>query len=165
MRLWREPHSADVWLGTAAEDIAFRFDVTHWTHSSDPMIDNERTKVVDDLAFTGCIDRAELLARDSPKVLQDPKAARLTLTDGKIAAVQLDDCSSPKTMVGVETVPPSHPRGRLSRAMISFRKGVLGSSKILFSTYNPLKYVNAGRISRRATRASSISAPQRGLIG
>jgi hypothetical protein len=162
VRLWKEPQRVNVWLGTAAEDVAFRFEVTHWTHSSDPRIDNERAKVVDDLAFTGCIDRAELLTRNSPDMLQGPKAARW-ITDGQIALLQLNDCSSPRTMVGVETVSLSHPRGPLSRVLISFRKGVLGSSKILFNTYNTLKCVSGRGTSRRATQPSSIDAPQRGL--
>jgi hypothetical protein len=38
VRLWKAPQRASVWLGTAAEDVAFRFDVTHWTHSSIPAI-------------------------------------------------------------------------------------------------------------------------------
>jgi hypothetical protein len=100
--------------------------------------------VVDDLAFTGCLDRAELLTRNSPKVLR-----RLILTDGRIAVLRLNDCSSPKTMVGVDTASPLHPQGRLSRALISFRKGVLGSSKILFTTYNSLKYVSERELSRQ----------------
>jgi hypothetical protein len=162
VRLWKAPQRASVWLGTAAEDVAFRFDVTHWTHSSDPRIDNERAKVVNDLTFTGCIDRAELLARNSPEMLQDPHAARL-ITDGQIAVLRLNDCSSPKTMVGVETVSLSHPPGPSTRVLISFRKGVLGSSKILFNAYNALKCVSGRGTSRRATQPSSINAPQRGL--
>jgi hypothetical protein len=152
----------NVWLGTAAEDVAFRFEVTHWTHSSDPRIDNERAKVVVDLAFTGCVGRAELLTRNSLDVLQDPKAARL-ITDGQIAVLRLNDCSSPKTMVRVETTSPSHAHGRLSPALISLRKGLWGSSKILFNTYNTLKYVSGCGTSRRATQPSSTNAPQRGL--
>jgi LssY C-terminus len=162
VRLWKEPKRVNVWLGTAAEDVAFRFEVTHWTHSSDPRIDNERAKVVDDLSFTGCIDRAALLTRNSLDIQQAPKAARL-ITDGQIAALRLNDCSSPKTMVGVETASPWHAHWRLSPALISLRKGVLGSSKILFNTYNTLKYVSRPETSRHATQSSSINAPQRGL--
>jgi hypothetical protein len=51
VRLWREPSGKDIWLGTAAQDVGFRFQLTHWTHSTDPRIDNERAKVVNDLAF------------------------------------------------------------------------------------------------------------------
>jgi hypothetical protein len=119
--------------------------------------------VVDDLAFTGCLDRAELLTRNSLNVLQDPRKGRLILTDGRIAVLRLNDCSSPQTMVGVDTTSPSHPQGRLSRALISFRKGVLGSSKILFNTYNTLKYVSEREPSRHATQPSNISPPERGL--
>ncbi|HEX4750184.1 MAG TPA: LssY C-terminal domain-containing protein [Bryobacteraceae bacterium] len=163
VRLWQEPQRVNVWLGTAAEDVAFRFEVTHWTHSSDPRIDEERAKVVDDLAFTGCLDRAELLTRNLGNVLQDPKKGRPILTDGRIVVLGLNDCSSPKIMVGVDTALPSHPQGRLSRALISFRKGLLGSSNILFNTYNALKYVSERELSRRATQPPNISPPERRL--
>jgi hypothetical protein len=164
VRLWKEPQSVNVWLGTAAEDVALRFEVTHWTHSSDPRIDSERAKVVDDLAFTGCIDRAQLLARNSADVLQAPKAGRSILTDGRIAVLRLNDCSSPKTMVGIDNGPSWHARGRrLSRALTSIRKGALASSKILFNTYNTLKYLSERETSRQATQPAGIGAPQRGL--
>ena len=77
VRLWQDPQRADVWRGAAAEDIAFRFEMAHWTHSTAPNIDRERAKVVDDLAFTRCLDTAALMKRDSPDLLQDPKAKRL----------------------------------------------------------------------------------------
>lgn len=163
VRLWKEPHKVNVWLGTAVEDVAFRFQVTHWTHSIDPRIDNERAKVVNDLAFTGCIDHADLLARQSPDVLLDPKAARSIVTDAQIAVLRLNDCSSPNTMVGIETASPSHPHCRLSRILISFRKGALESSKIPFNTYNTLKYVSERVTSRPPTQPSSTNPPQRGL--
>ncbi len=163
VRFWREPQRTDVWFGTAAEDIAFRFEVTHWTHSSDPKIDNERAKVVDDLAFTGCLNGAELLARNSPDLLENTKAARSIVTDGQIAILRLTNCGSPKTMVGIDNASSSHTGRRLSRALVSLRKGAFGSSKILFNTYNTLKYVSGAATSKRATQQSSINAPQRGL--
>ena len=63
VRVWQYPRRANVWLGAAAEDVGFRFELTHWTHSTDPNIDSERAKVVNDLAFTGCVDAAGLLPR------------------------------------------------------------------------------------------------------
>ena len=74
VRLWQYPHRENIWLGTAAEDIGFRFELTHWTHSTDPDIDSERAKIVNDLAFAGCINAAALLPRDSADLVQDPKA-------------------------------------------------------------------------------------------
>lgn len=65
--------------------------------------------------------------------------------------------------MGVDTAWPSRPRGGLSRALISFRKGAVESSKILFNAYNTLKCLTEDEASRRVTQASSISAPERGL--
>jgi len=163
VRLWKEPQRADVWLGTAAEDIAFRFEVTHWTHSSDPKIDNERAKVIDDLAFTGCVDAAGLLTRNFPDLRQDPKAARSIVTDGQILVLRLNNCSSANTMVGIDTPSPAHPRGQLSRALLSFRKGVLSSSKILFTTCNTLKSFRERRALPHARETPTVTIPQRGL--
>ncbi|MGH9581513.1 MAG: LssY C-terminal domain-containing protein [Bryobacteraceae bacterium] len=162
VRLWKEPRRADVWLGAAAEDVALRFDVTHWTHSIDPRIDNERAKVVDDLAFTGCIDRAQLLTRNLPGLLKDPNAAHAIVTDGRIAVLRLSNCASPKIMVGVPTSRP-HRRDGLARAMISFRKGILRSPTILFTTYNALKYVADGRAFASQPQPPSLQAPRRTL--
>src|ERR1019366_5150616 len=65
VRVWQYPKRTDVWLGAAAEDIGFRFKQTHWTHSTDPDIDSERAKVVNDLAFVGCVNATRLLSRNS----------------------------------------------------------------------------------------------------
>ena len=50
VRMWQDPERADVWRGAAAEDIAFRFELAHWTHSTAADIDSERAKIVNDLA-------------------------------------------------------------------------------------------------------------------
>lgn len=162
VRLWKGLHRTDIWLGTAAEDVAFRFDVMHWTHSTDPRIDNERAKVVDDLAFTGCLGAAELLTRESLRPVENPKAARPIFTDGKIAVLRLNSCSDPRVMAGVDSAVALRPHGRLSRVLVSLRNDV-GKSNILFTLYNTVKYVGERHASRRAAQTPSLSAPQRGL--
>jgi hypothetical protein len=161
VRLWKDAQRANVWLGTAAEDVAFRFEVTHWTHSIDPRIDNERAKVVDDLAFTGCLDRAALLARNAPELLQDPKAAHTILTDGDIAVLRFKHYCSPKIMVGVDAASPSRPRGQLARVFLSLRKGALSLFKIFFTTYNAVKYLGQRQLLPPARQMSNLDA--RGL--
>jgi hypothetical protein len=94
IRLWKERGRADVWLGAAAEDIGFRFELMHWTHSTAPKIDNERAKVVNDLAFTGCLEAARLVPRDFRALLPDPKGERSILTDTDIAVVRLNGCNN-----------------------------------------------------------------------
>ena len=57
-RVWQYPGRENIWLSAAAEDIGFRFKLTHWTHSTDPNIDSARAKVVNDLVFVGCANAA-----------------------------------------------------------------------------------------------------------
>ena len=132
------PQRANVWLGAAAEDVGFRFELTHWTHSTEPNIDSERAKVVNDLAFTGCVNAAGLLSRTSADLVQDPKAKHPILTDGDVAAVRLNDCIHPNLMPGEGNTSASHQRGRMARALTAFRDDLVRSN-IFFTTYNTLK--------------------------
>ncbi|AXC16272.1 hypothetical protein ACPOL_7080 (plasmid) [Acidisarcina polymorpha] len=64
-------------------------------HLIDENIDQERSKVIDDLLLTGCVDGVSYL--DRPWVPLDAKNAtgdKLT-TDGRIAIVRMNSCSSP----------------------------------------------------------------------
>jgi hypothetical protein len=161
IRLWKEPGRADVWLGAAAEDIGFRFELMHWTHSTAPKIDNERAKVVNDLAFTGCLDAARLLPRDSRALLQDPKRERSISTDANIAVVRLNGCNNPTTMPGVHAIPPTDVRGRLSRSWASLRNDL--RLNVFFTTYNTLKLLSERRALKPLRKAPSIDIDPPGL--
>ena len=138
LRLWQYPQKENVWLGAAAEDVGFQFQLTHWTHYTDANIDNERAKIVNDLAFTGCINSVGLLHRPSRELAQDPKAEHPILTDGDVAAIQLNDCIHPNLMPGVSELSVAHQHGRLGRTLHAFRDDLVRSN-ILFTTYNTLK--------------------------
>jgi hypothetical protein len=136
--LWQYPRKENVWLGAAAEDIGFRFEVAHWTHYTDPNIDNERAKIVNDLAFTGCVNAVSLLSRASVDVVQDPKAEHPILTDGDVAVIRLNDCTHPNVMPGVSEMSLPPRQQRLTRLLRALRNDLVGSN-ILFTTYNTLK--------------------------
>ena len=138
VRVWQYPQREGVWLGAAAEDVGFRFKLTHWTHSTDPNIDSERAKVVNDLAFIGCVDAAGLLSRNSADLVQDPNAEYPILTDGDIAVVRLNECMNPTVMAGVQETSGSHRRKRALRALMVFRDDLVRSN-IVFTTYNAFK--------------------------
>src|SRR6185312_15976226 len=140
VRFWRYPGRANIWLGAAAEDVGFRFELAHWTHSTDPHIDSERAKVVNDLAFTGCVAAAGLLHRAPADLVQDPKAEHPIVTDGDVAVVRLNDCIHPKLMAGVDGTPALHEHGRLVRTLTAFRDDIVRSN-IFFTTYNTLMSV------------------------
>jgi hypothetical protein len=97
VRLWNQPDS-DAWLGAASEDIGFTVQDMHVTHAIDLAIDNERAKVVNDLWFTGCVQAASLLPRQSLRVIAHGRSS--LATDGEIAVLRLNNCDAPPTGAG-----------------------------------------------------------------
>jgi hypothetical protein len=162
VRFWQYPQRTNIWLGAAAEDVGFRFKWTHWTHSTDPNIDSERAKVVNDLAFTGCVSAAGLLPRSSTQLVQDSKSKHPILTDGDVAVIRLNDCLHPNLMAGVEETPVLHQRGRLARTLTALRVDLVRSN-ILFTTYNTLKLLPKHNAEPTMTHPALIDAESRGL--
>lgn len=95
IRLWEDRQSG-VWLGAAIEDVSYKVERMQLTHATDQHIDNERAKVVNDLAFTGCVANGALLPRASLKPSQE--SGHPILTDGDIAVLQLNACREANSM-------------------------------------------------------------------
>ena len=161
VRLWKDSRRADVWLGTAAEDIAFRFELTHWTHSTAPNIDRERAKVVNDLAFTGCLEEAALVSREPQEQVQGPRGERSILTDAAIAVVRLNDCNNPTAMPGVYAIAMKGRHGRLARGLASWRNDL--RLNLFFTTYNTLKLVSERRTLKPLRTTPSVDTNTPGL--
>jgi len=162
VRLWQYPRRTNIWLGAAAEDVGFRFELTHWTHSTDPNIDSERAKIVNDLAFTGCVNAAVLMPRTSADLVQDPNAEYHILTDGDIAVVRLNDCIHPNVMAGVGDTSTIHQRGRVVRSMTAFRDDLVRSN-IAFTTYNTLRLLAKHKPEPATSHIRSVNGAPRGL--
>ena len=77
--------------------IAFSYKQKTFIHVIDQYLDNERSKVVDDLDFTGCVDHVGLVSR--PWVPQDAynSTGDRLRTDGAAAVLFLNDCAAPRT--------------------------------------------------------------------
>src|SRR5204863_2628898 len=73
LRIWRRPGSfngKEIWVCAATHDIGIDFSQRDHTfiHKVDPEIDNERSKVVNDLQFTGKLEALAFVDRpDAPK--------------------------------------------------------------------------------------------------
>ena len=85
---------------SSTQDIGIAFSRKQKTfiHVIDEYIDNERSKVVNDLSFTGCVDALELVPR--PWVPQDAYNATgdKLRTDGAIAVLRMNECRNPKAI-------------------------------------------------------------------
>ena len=99
---------ATVLTSSSTQDIGIAFSRKQKTfiHVIDEYIDNERSKVVNDLTYTGCVDAMSLVPRPwVPHDAYNSTGDRLR-TDGAIAVLRINDCAHPKTSPDDE---PSQP--------------------------------------------------------
>jgi hypothetical protein len=149
VRLWKQ-RGEDAWLSSATEDVNYGFRHMHLTHVTDPMIDNERTKVLNDVAFTGCLDSAALVPR--ARVDQQEKSIQ---TDGAIAVLRVNDCRHPRS--NEDTMPGPRPRRRSVQALVALRNDLIRTNPV-FLTYNSVKLLCLRWESRGAGRSSGLAA-------
>lgn len=130
VRLWAQGREA--WLTSATEDVGYRLRNMHLTHATDPMIDNERNKVINDVAFTGCLQAAAMVPR--------PTADQATTaqTDGRIAVLRLNDCRRPKMMPDEGSLGNPQRRRRSTQALIALRNDLIRNNPV-FLAYNSVR--------------------------
>ena len=76
-------------------------------HIIDQHIDNERSKIINDLKFTGCVDSLDMVPRPwVPSDAYNSTGDRL-LTDREVAVLHINACNDPKTTPSTVTLPPN----------------------------------------------------------
>jgi hypothetical protein len=96
IRIWQMPQTLDgkpVFVAAATHDVKIYFSKTSKsiTHGIDPNIDRERTKVTDDLIFTGRVQATALVDRTNiPKDISNATGDKLQ-TDGKMSVLEFKD--------------------------------------------------------------------------
>jgi hypothetical protein len=103
-----------VLTASSTQDIAIAFSSRQKTfiHVIDQDIDNERSKVTNDLGFTGCVDGIDLFPRPwVPRDTYNSTGDRL-VTDGSATVLFMNDCTVPHTTPStVAERPPLFERG------------------------------------------------------
>lgn len=103
-----------VLTSSSTQDIGIAFSPKQKTfiHLIDQYIDNERSKVVNDLMFTGCVESLDMVERPwVPRDAYNSTGDRL-LTDGQAAVIRMSACENPRTT----PTPPAPPPNRTQRA-------------------------------------------------
>jgi opacity protein-like surface antigen len=103
-----------VLTSSSTQDIGIAFSRKQKTfiHVIDQYIDNERSKVVNDLMFTGCVESLDMVERPwVPRDAYNSTGDRL-VTDGEAAVVRLNNCDHPHTT----PTPPAPAPNRTERA-------------------------------------------------
>lgn len=120
IRLWKRPgqyEGKDIWAAAATHDTAIRPSGFGFTHETDPFVDRERFKVLQDLKFAGCVEKAHLI--DRPKMASFSRPD--TVTDGRMAVVRIQECSRPFEIADSEYPLPAQRKGfyrRLARRFV-----------------------------------------------
>ncbi len=120
IRLWKTVIAGrEIWLGAATHDIGVRLNTAvSFTHRIHPSIDIERSKVVDDLSFAGCVEPAAYLNR--PQEVRSDSGDGDVVTDGRLAVLfSRPSCNGANaTFSGRLPTPPSSRAGRMVRRMV-----------------------------------------------
>lgn len=98
-----------VLTASSTQDIGIAFSRKQKTfiHVIDEHIDNERSKIVNDLKFTGCVTSFDMVPRPwVPTDAYNSTGDRL-LTDGQVAVVHLSSCQNPRTTPEIVPSPPN----------------------------------------------------------
>jgi LssY C-terminus len=122
VRLWKQGQE-DAWLSAATEDVGYKLRRMHLTHATDPLIDNERAKVLNDLAFTGCLDAATLVTRNTSDRSDHEELS--IKTDGKVAVLRMNDCLNPRTFAVEAAKNGLRGRRRSVQALIALRNDLI----------------------------------------
>jgi hypothetical protein len=115
IRLWKEAaawHGREVWIGAATRDIDFAY-LRHgrrFSHKIEEDIDRERDKIAYDLAFTPCGNLLDWTHREEVPRFARNATGDPIVTDGRMAAIELNDCDAPRLSTeSVDSTPlPEH---------------------------------------------------------
>lgn len=101
IRVWKQPanwHGQEVWIGAATRDVelAYLRPGQALTHRIAENVDEEREKIVDDLAFTSCVETVNWFDRPGFPRSTRNATGDLMVTDGRMALIHLNDCRKPR---------------------------------------------------------------------
>jgi hypothetical protein len=120
----REGHTVLTASSTQDIGIAFSRKQKTFIHVIDQHIDNERSKVVNDLVFTGCVESLDMVERPwVPRDAYNSTGDRL-LTDSETAVLRISDCNDPKTTPDTTPARPPRPQRITRDTALTIRNGL-----------------------------------------
>ncbi|HEY4364538.1 MAG TPA: LssY C-terminal domain-containing protein [Bryobacteraceae bacterium] len=132
VRLWNMGETEDgqeIWIGAATRDVdvAYLRPGAFVTHKVATLVDLERDKIVNDLAFTSCAEAEDYWDRpELPRVTSNATGDRLQ-TDARLAVVTFNDCQAPESVPGGDALPMHGGKVQrvFRREIMSFRSDLI----------------------------------------
>ncbi len=109
LRIWErseEFQGRPVWASAATKDlgVTFSFKPFGFTHKIENNIDLERETIVDDLAFTNCVDSVVYVDRSPADAVSGAHREGIQ-SDWRLAVVVLNACENPRVVQGESALP------------------------------------------------------------
>jgi hypothetical protein len=145
LRMWRwtgDGADDSVWLSASTHDTSAILSVKYhgFVHHISPNIDDERSKVIRDLNFAGCVNSVSYVARPGIATITQNATGDPVRTDGSIAVVQLKDCKPANPELdansnGGNFKPGNHVFRYLRREILTFRNDIWRAN-IIYGMYD-----------------------------
>ena len=164
LRIWQwvpEGGTEAVWISSSTHDTGAVLSVKYkgFVHHIAPDIDDERSKVIRDLNFAGCVQSVSYIERPGVATITQNATGDLIRTDGAVAVVQLQDCqpvvpglSSSPTTAGYK--PGNYVFRYVRKQILTFRNDIWRAN-VVYGAYD------LGRMAVAAMRHQPVP-PMRG---
>ncbi len=165
LRVWKQPgrwRGQEVWAAAGTRDLDFAYlrPGGRFTHRIEENIDQEREKIVYDLAFTSCLEGADWIERPGfPKAARNATGDPIS-TDGRLALVRLNDCTRPPSATETSELTPVLQHGTgvqrfVRREILSMRNDLFRANPY-FRSYEGIRALI--HVFRRTPVRSSIQS-------
>lgn len=145
LRIWQLPSSeanGSVWVSSSTHDTRAVLAIKYkgFVHHIAPDIDDERSTVIRDLKFAGCVRSVSYVSRSKMPTTIRNATGDVMHTDGSIAIVALQDCQSTDPHLDSGSNSASFKPGNLTfryirRQILTFRNDILRAN-IIYGIYD-----------------------------
>jgi hypothetical protein len=145
LRIWQwtpEGATEPVWVSASTHDSGAVLSVKYkgFVHHISPDIDNERSTVIRDLNFAGCVKSVTYVLRPGIATITQNATGDTVRTDGSIAVVELKECEpfDPELSAGAGNAtfkPGNHVFRYIRREILTFRNDIWRAN-IVYGIYD-----------------------------
>jgi LssY C-terminus len=181
LRIWQWPSEGaegSVWLSSSTHDTDAVLSVKYkgFVHHITTDIDDERSKVIRDLNFAGCVKSVSYVSRPEIPTTTHNATGDLMQTDGSIAVITLQDCHPAEPQLdsnshGGNFRPGNHAFRYIRRQILTFRNDIWRAN-IIYGAYDvgrmtvvALRHKNRDTVIGNTTFANSKAISKASSIG
>jgi hypothetical protein len=172
LRLWKwtgneggKEGGEAVWVGDCTHDSGAAFNARHWRfmHHVAPHIDDERSLVVRELTYAGCVKSVHYVERPEAITSVRSTMGEVMVTDGAVAVVTLQDCRPALPEADLSVKPAHYKPGNIvfryiRRSVLTYRNDIYRENCV-FSAYALVRLMVKGMMHHDPVIVENAKAP------